>query len=66
VTDTVTVGRNPTGVAVGSGAVWVTNGSDGTVTRLDLRNLTKPTTIRVGGSPTAVAAAPDGIWVTQG
>jgi hypothetical protein len=36
------------------------------VTRLDLRNLTKPTTIRVGGSPTAVAAAPDGIWVTQG
>ena len=65
VTDTVTVGRNPTGVAVGSGAVWVTNGSDGTVTRLDLRNLTK-TTIRVGSSPTAVAAAPDGIWVTTG
>jgi len=65
VTDTITVGRNPTGVAVGSGAAWVANGSDGTVTRLDLRSLAKTTTIRVGGSPAAIAAAPDGIWLTS-
>jgi class 3 adenylate cyclase len=65
VTNTIAVGRNPTGVAVGSGFVWVTNGSDGTLTRVDLGGSAKKT-IRVGGSPAAVAAAPDGIWVTSG
>ena len=31
----VDVGSTPTGVAVGEDAVWVTNASDGTVTRID-------------------------------
>src|SRR5205823_5298073 len=31
------VGAYPTGVASGSGSVWVTNSSDGTVSRIDPR-----------------------------
>ena len=33
--DTIPVGTSPAGVAVGMGSVWVTNGGDGTVSRID-------------------------------
>jgi YVTN family beta-propeller protein len=64
VTSTTPVGRNPTGVAVGGRAVWVTSESDGSVTRLDLRT-GKAKTIRVGGSPTSVEVSNEGVWVAS-
>jgi len=63
ITNTVGVGRIPTGIALGGGAVWVANARDGTVTRIDPRTLDVKT-IEVGGSPTWIAAGEGGVWVT--
>ena len=35
VVDTIEVGDEPEGIAVGGGAVWVANAAGGTVTRID-------------------------------
>lgn len=60
----VSVGNGPIGVVVTTDAVWVANGDDGTVSRLD------PATgarlgpdVRVGGGPVALAALGDSVWV---
>ncbi len=59
------VGREATGVAVGRGAVWVTNLGDGTVSWIDLRTGTVRT-IAARGSPTAVAIARGSAVVADG
>ena len=46
----VGVGNDPSAIAAGAGSVWVTNSSDGTVTRIDPATLV-PTTIPVGHRP---------------
>jgi YVTN family beta-propeller protein len=62
----VPVGTTPTGVAVGEGAGWVTNTSDGTVDRIDLATQTIRQTIRVGQGPSAIVVGAGSIWVTNG
>lgn len=64
-TDTVArttdAGGRPAGLAVGGGAVWVTD-RDGLVTRIDIATREK-TPIRVGGIPEGIAVTDDAVWV---
>ena len=60
----VGVGNDPSAIAAGAGSVWVTNSSDGTVTRVDPASLL-PTTIPVGHGPAAVAVNPAGAWIAN-
>ena len=64
VVDTVGVGNRPTAIAAGAGSVWVTNGNDGTVTRIDPQTLATKT-IPVGNDPAAVAVDAAGAWVAN-
>jgi class 3 adenylate cyclase/streptogramin lyase len=64
--DPISVGENPSGIAVGLGAAWVCD-EDGDVYRID--PLTKETTtIHVGGHLTAMAVdeAAGTLWITVG
>ena len=60
----VDVGNLPSAIASGAGSVWVTNGADGTVTRIDAATLLT-TTIPVGHGPAAVAVNDAGAWVAD-
>ena len=60
----VGVGNDPSAIAAGAGSVWVTNSSDGTVTRIDPATLV-PTTIPVGHRPVAIAVNPAGAWIAN-
>jgi ABC-type transport system substrate-binding protein/class 3 adenylate cyclase len=60
----VGVGNLPSAIAAGADSVWVTNSSDGTVTRIDSTTLV-PTTIPVGHSPSAVAVNEAGAWIAN-
>lgn len=62
-TGTYSVGRGPTGIAVGADSVWTANSLDGTVTRIDPRR-GSTSTIRVGGTPSDLVMADGLIWVT--
>ena len=60
----IRVGLNPTDVAVGLGAVWVTNNGDGTISKID------PVTgnveaFEIGGPVAAIAVdeRSDTVWV---
>jgi class 3 adenylate cyclase/streptogramin lyase len=64
-TQTFSVGRGPDGVAVGEGAVWVANGRDGTVSRVD-PNGGKLRTIELGQTPGGVVAAYGAVWTSPG
>ena len=61
---TVGVGNRPTAIAAGAGSLWVTNGNDGTVTRIDPQTLATRT-IPVGNDPAAVAVDDTGAWVAN-
>lgn len=62
-----TVGRRPTGMAAGSGAIWVACAEDDYVARLDASpGFESVRTIPVGDGPSAVAADDDGsVWVAN-
>jgi YVTN family beta-propeller protein len=62
----VEVGARPGGVAFGGGAVWVTNGGDGTVSRIDPATNAVVDTIQVGLDPIGVAFGNGALWVTTG
>jgi YVTN family beta-propeller protein len=62
----VDVGTTPTDVAVGEGAVWVTNSADGTVDRIDPTTHTVRQTIGVGHGPDGVAVGEGSVWVANG
>jgi len=64
-TDTYPVGRGPTGVAVGEGAVWVANSRDGTVTRVDPEG-GGTQTIDVGQTPGGIVVAYGAVWTSPG
>ena len=51
-------------IAVGAGAIWVTNYDEGTVVRIDPRTTQILRTIRVGGHPAAIAFGRNRLWVT--
>jgi DNA-binding SARP family transcriptional activator/DNA-binding beta-propeller fold protein YncE len=61
----VQVGSRPTGVAVGEGAVWVTNQDSDTVSKIDPETY-EVTDLGTRGSPTAVAVGEDAAWVVNG
>ncbi|HET7047977.1 MAG TPA: ABC transporter substrate-binding protein [Solirubrobacteraceae bacterium] len=54
---------SPAGIAVGDGAVWVTDGDANNVTRIDPTGLRTP--IPVGNGPSAIATGARGVWVTD-
>jgi YVTN family beta-propeller protein len=53
----IPVGAGPTAVAFGLGSVWVTNGIDKTVSRVDPITDAVVATIPVGDAPDALAVA---------
>ena len=64
----VTVGRSPQAVAAGFGSIWVANGDDDTVSRLDVGDALDPVaiaTIPVGDEPVDVAVGDDSVWVVN-
>ena len=54
----------PSGVAVGSGSVWVANSGDGTVSRVDPERGRVIEVIHVGGSPQSLVYADHRVWVS--
>jgi class 3 adenylate cyclase len=64
VTRVVPVGRRPTGVAVGGGAIWVINADDQTLTRIDPASGKASTGAAIGGTPSGIAFANDRVWIT--
>lgn len=66
VVTSVAVGARPTGIAVGTGGVWVANSGDGTVARLDPvtgTNTGRPA--RVGTRPVAIAERSHTVFVAN-
>jgi YVTN family beta-propeller protein len=63
--DAVTTGQNPGGVAYGAGSIWVTNTSDGTVSRIDPHSHTVTQTVRVHAQPVAIATSGEDVWVAN-
>lgn len=63
-TVTVLVGDGPAEVAVGDGALWVSNTADGTVSRIDANTNEVSFTVPVSGQPGDLAVGGSGeIWV---
>lgn len=60
----IPVGHGPADVAVGNGAVWVVNATDGTVSRIDPVKSRVVKTIPVGNAPQRVAAGLGRVWIT--
>jgi YVTN family beta-propeller protein len=60
----LSVGGHPSGLAIGAGAVWVTDEGDDTVTRIDLGSGSEAT-ISVGHGPTGIAFGEDAVWVAN-
>ena len=60
----ITVGDRPTAIAYGEGAVWVANGGDDTVSRIDPGG-NSGRTIPVGNEPAAVAVGAGAVWVAN-
>jgi YVTN family beta-propeller protein len=65
VTGSVHVGSAPAGIASSGRHVWVTNGADGTVTRIDAGAGHVDQTVGVGSSPAGIAAGADAVWVAN-
>src|SRR5262249_61664887 len=63
---TAPVGNGPSGVAVGSGYVWVTNVTDPTLSRVDPSEARTLAAVGVGGPPTGMATGAGSIWVSAG
>ena len=63
--DAVTVGQNPGGIAYGAGSIWVTNTSDGTVSRINPRSHAVTQTITVHTQPVGIAVNGDNVWVAN-
>jgi YVTN family beta-propeller protein len=60
----VRVGTNPVGLAVGGGAVWVADRSDGKVSRIDSATHAVQT-IDVGAAPEALTVTAGDVWVAN-
>ena len=54
---------SPTGIAVGEGAVWVSDAEADNVVRVDPTGLLTP--IPVGGAPSGIAVGAGGVWVAD-
>jgi YVTN family beta-propeller protein len=65
ISDEVQVGATPTRIAVGEGAVWVTNADDHTVSRIDPLKGIVVQTIAVGSSPSGITTGNGAVWVAN-
>src|SRR6266511_976826 len=65
ITSQAPVGASPSRVAIGAGAVWVTNFEDRTVSRVDPDTHEVQQTIQVGSGPTGVAVGNSAVWVAN-
>jgi class 3 adenylate cyclase/streptogramin lyase len=66
-TETMAVGEDPTGVAVGEdGDVWVINQGDSTVNEIDPGSGEVTPAKSTVGIPTGIAAGEGGVWITNG
>ena len=67
ITRSIPAGNGSAGIALGPGAVWVANSTNGTVSRID-PDSGAVVPIQVGDDPTGVAvdAATQTVWVTNG
>jgi YVTN family beta-propeller protein len=54
---------SPTAIAIGDGAVWITDNSADNVTRVDPTGLLTP--IPVGNGPSGIAVGEGGVWVAD-
>jgi peptide/nickel transport system substrate-binding protein len=63
VRNTIQVGDAPSGIAVGADAVWVTNGLEGTLSRIAEGRVVQTT--QVGNGPAAVAYGGGAVWVAN-
>jgi DNA-binding SARP family transcriptional activator/ABC-type branched-subunit amino acid transport system substrate-binding protein len=61
----VQVGRTPTSISIGEGAVWVLNADDQTITRVDPRTRAAES-FGTGALPTDLAAGAGSVWVGNG
>ena len=59
----IAVGREPTGVAIGDGSLWVANTLDRTVSRIDPRRDRVVATVPVSASPLRLAVGRRSVWV---
>jgi class 3 adenylate cyclase/streptogramin lyase len=64
-TQTFPVGKGPSGVAVGEGAVWVANSRDGTVSRVGTQG-GETQTISLGQTPGGIVADYGAVWTSPG
>jgi YVTN family beta-propeller protein len=60
----VSVGQGPSGVAVGGGAVWVSDTDDDAVSRVDPTSRASRT-IAVGRGPVGIAYGQGAVWVAN-
>ena len=60
----VSVG-SPAGLAYGDGSVWVVNGTEGTVSRINPATHAVIEQVPVGSAPSAVAISGENVWVTN-
>ena len=61
----VGVGATPSQLAVGAGAVWVTNADANSVSRIDPATRTVVQTIGVGSSPSGITTGGGAVWVAN-
>src|SRR5204863_112162 len=59
------VDEQPAAIAVGEGAVWVTNTESNTVSRIDPTTRAVVQTIQVGKSPTGITTGRGSVWVAN-
>jgi branched-chain amino acid transport system substrate-binding protein len=60
------VGRTPSTIAVGEGAVWVLNADDRTISKIDLETREVVNTFGTGGITTDLAVGEGAVWVGNG
>jgi YVTN family beta-propeller protein len=65
VVDSIDLPNAATGLAVGAGSVWVADGLDQTLLRVDPKTRRIVKTIGVGFAPDAVAATDHAVWVAE-
>jgi len=64
VTNRVTVGAGPSGLAIADGMLWVADSLEGTVMGVDLATLEVVHTLPVGDEPTEVEVFQGSVWVS--
>ena len=60
----IDVGNDPSGIAVGMGATWVSDDADGTVSRIDSTGGVSAI-ITVGPGASGIAVGAGAVWVTN-